>query len=82
MVARERIGMSVTVVLEGKLRSWESLKMLREDEHAPEFFNYIFKKEQAQKCHSYSLSISSSNFCLLFTSIAVSTLLVSLSPVL
>lgn len=49
--------MSCVIVLEGELRSRESLKIIGGgSEHAPELLIYTFKTRQAQKCHIYSLT--------------------------
>lgn len=66
--------MSCMVVLEGELKSWESLKIFRARTRASQL---PLQTRTSSKSHIYSLSISSSNFYLFFTSVAVSSLLIS-----
>lgn len=73
--------MSCMVVLEGELRSWGSLKIFRGHEHTPNF-SVTSSNQDKLKSHIYSLSISFSNFYLFFTSVAVSSLLISLLLIL
>ena len=60
--------MSCMVVLEGELKSWESLKIFRRHEHAPERLSYLFKPGQAQSLiftHFLSLLLTSISSSLL-----------------
>lgn len=48
------VRMGCITVLEGELRSWEILEIIREEEHIPELPSHIFKERQVQKCHNHS----------------------------